>query len=80
MRRETYDIQQAQAAYRARPFSVYVQTRYFAGGFRFDSENEAVGYVAYQSALAIHKREASDFRATIETPRGKRDFDEQDIR
>jgi hypothetical protein len=73
-------IEQAQAAYAAKPFSVYVQTRFFAGGFRFDTESEAVGYVANQSALAIRKNEVCDFWAELESPRGLRTFDHQDIR
>jgi hypothetical protein len=43
------DILAAQNAYAARPFMAYLRTDNFSAGFRFDTEAEAVAYVADQA-------------------------------
>jgi hypothetical protein len=72
------DIKAAQAEYAARPWVARVRTRWFSGSFRFDTENEAVGYIAYQSSFP--DAATYDWQAEVEGPRGKRSFDKQDVR
>ena len=72
------EILASEASDRARPFSVYLQTDAFAGGFRFDTEIEAIHYIAAQS-LNYLKNRFSTWRAELTGPNGKRTFDYVDI-
>jgi hypothetical protein len=64
-----------QKAYAAKPFFVYVQTDDFAGGFRFDTKAQAVGYVA-QQALRYRETRRHGRRSTwnvgLDHPDGRR--------
>jgi hypothetical protein len=76
------EIAKAQAEYAARPFAVYLRTDRFSGTFRFDTEAEAVGYVADQAQRYRKNRSYgrySTWIAELTGPRGKRSWDDIDI-
>jgi hypothetical protein len=75
-------IAKAQAEYAARPFAVYRRTDRFSGTFRFDTEAEAVAYVAEQAVNYRKNRRYgrySTWFAELTGPRGKREWDAIDI-
>jgi hypothetical protein len=69
------------AAYQARPFLAYVASSHFSGGFRFDTEAEAVDYLLQQFARVrriIRNREYGPswvnfdcYRSYLEGPGGR---------
>lgn len=55
------EIAAKQAAYAAKPFFAYVSSRYFSGGFRFDSMAEAIDYLRAQALRRMAAIAAGDF-------------------